>query len=182
MNNIKHLKEMLKIHSNLSGELVIEDERYKAHLKAIEYKKKHEEEDRNKEIYGTIYPSNWMKSHKELFEKGLINGYISDPSNYYHDNGTEYMSDYCSIYFYEYSSMDGNQKKFYSRREFYRFCNDCDINVIDDIKSCIDNSYTLYITCVPGKKELMLSTSYIGLEELIKKYNRIEASKINVSV
>lgn len=163
---------MLKILSNLSVQIIVSDEAYK---KRISEEKEREDNSYRNElevIYGSCFPNDWMKRHVNDYLTGKYHGFISEPSSYAYT----YDYDYCNIYFYEYSSVDGNQKKFTSRRAFFKFCEDCHINVDKEIRSVIKNTYQIYITCFPGKSELMLSTTYAGLKENLKRYDKISHS------
>lgn len=164
---------MLRILSNISGELILADERSKAMEKTL----KDKEEEELLYIYGTRYPNKWMKEHKEAYLRGKFYGFLSDSSFDYYDYSSYYdepkSTDYCTIYFYEYSSVNNNQHRFYSKKEFLDFCNDCNIVLSDDDKKIIDKLSTAYISCIPGKSELMFTSSYYNLENGLNKFNKI---------
>lgn len=163
---------MLKILSNLSVQIISSDEAYKKRLS--DEKKKEDVFHRNEfeQIYGSCFPNDWMKRHKNDYLSGKYHGFISEP--HYYEYYYEY--DYCTIYFYEYSSVEGNQKKFTSRKDFFKFCKDCNIEIDEEMRSIIKTTYQSYITCFPGKSELMLSTTYAGLKENLNRYNKISHS------
>jgi hypothetical protein len=161
---------MLKILSNISANIITEYEKYKAKLAFDRARDNSLLNDEAYKLYGSYYANNWMVSHKNDYLSGKYQGYISEPSNY------TYGYDYCIIYFYENSSVDGNQKKFSSRKEFFKFCEECNIVIDNDMHDAIKNSYQSYITCFPGKNELMLSTSFNGLKESLKRYEKIAHS------
>lgn len=169
---------MLKILSNLSVRIISSDESYKKRLS--EEREREDKSYRNEleVIYGSCFPNDWMRKHVNDYLSGKYHGFISEPNTYAYT----YEYDYCNIYFYEYSSVDGNQKKFTSRRAFFKFCEDCHINVDKEIRSVIKNTYQIYMTCFPGKSELMLSTTYAGLKENLKRYDKISHSLSTVEI
>ena len=128
--------------------------------------------EENYKIYGYRWPNDYMKSHKQDYLDGKMHGYAYDRSEYNYDS-TMYgnvNSDYCMIYFYEWSSLDGNQRKFYSYSNFYRFCDDCGIKVSEEDKSQLRGMTIAYITCIPGKNELMSACTSYALQSLLDKY------------
>ena len=107
-------KNFIRIFSNITSLLISRDEARKEELRKIEEAKKEAEEEENYKIYGYRWPNDYMKAHKQDYLDGKMSGYAYDPSYYNYGSGSYYNSDYCTIYFYEWSSLDGNQRKFYS--------------------------------------------------------------------
>ena len=166
-------KNFITILSNVTSLLISRDEARKEELKKLEEAKKKAEEDENYKIYGYRWPNDYMKSHKQDYLDGKMHGYAYDRSEYNYGSGSyynSYNSDYCIIYFYEWSSLDGNQRKFYSYSNFYRFCNDCGIKVSEQDKTQLRGMTVAYVTCIPNKNELMTSTTSYGLQNLLDKY------------
>lgn len=165
-------KKFITIFSNITSLLISRDEARKEELRKIEAAKKEAEEDENYKIYGYRWPNDYMKSHKQDYLDGKMHGYAYGPSYYNYGSGSYYNnnSDYCTIYFYEWSSLDGNQRKFYSYSNFYRFCNDCGIKVSEQDKSQLKGTTIAYVTCMPNKNELISAATSYGLQNLLDRY------------
>ena len=166
-------KNFITILSNITSLLISRDEARKDALRKLAEDKRKAEEDENFRIYGYRWPNDYMKSHKQDYLDGKMHGYAFEHSGYNYDSNGMYgyvRSDYCIIYFYEWSSLDGNQRKFYSYSNFYRFCNDCGIKVSEQDKSQLRGMTVAYVTCIPGKNELMTSTTSYGLQNLLDRY------------
>lgn len=167
-------KNFITIFSNITSLLISRDEARKEELKKLEEAKKEAEEEENFKIYGYRWPNDYMKSHKQDYLDGKMHGYAYEHSDYnYGSTNGMYgyvRSDYCIIYFYEWSSLDCNQRKFYSYSNFYRFCNDCGIKVSNEDRTQLRGMTVAYVTCIPGKNELMTSTTSYGLQNLLDSY------------
>lgn len=163
-------KNFIRIFSNITSLLISRDEARKEELKKLEEAKKEAEEEENYKIYGYRWPNDYMKSHKQDYLDGKMHGYASGYSDYNYNMYGYVKSDYCIIYFYEWSSLDCNQRKFYSYSNFYRFCNDSGIKVSDEDRTQLRGMTVAYVTCIPGKNELMTSTTSYGLQNLLDKY------------
>lgn len=152
----------LKIYSNISSLIIKEDEARKNKEAEEKRKKEEAERDENFKIYGTAYPNDWMKQHKQDYIDGKYHGYRWSDDAY---SDSAYNPDYTTIYFYEYSSIEGNQRKFFSISNFSAFCNDCNIPLSQEDKTKIKTNYTSYISCVPGKTDLIICSSFYGLKD-----------------
>ena len=173
-------KNFITIFSNITSLLISRDEARKEELRKIEAAKKEAEEEENYKIYGYRWPNDYMKSHKQDYLDGKMSGYAYDPSYYNYGSGSYYNSDYCTIYFYEWSSLDANQRKFYSYSNFYRFCNDSGIKVSEQDKSQLRGMTIAYITCIPGKNELMSACTSYALQNLLDKYKTEHKEEVKV--
>lgn len=173
-------KNFIRIFSNITSLLISRDEARKEELRKIEEAKKEAEENENYRIYGYRWPNDYMKAHKQDYLDGKMSGYAYDPSYYNYGSGSYYNSDYCTIYFYEWSSLDGNQRKFYSYSNFYRFCNDCGIKVSEEDKSQLRGMNIAYVTCMPNKNELISANTSYGLQSLLDKYKAEHKEEVNV--
>ena len=173
-------KNFITIFSNITSLLISRDEARKEELRKIEAAKKEAEEEENYKIYGYRWPNDYMKSHKQDYLDGKMHGYAYDPSYYNYGSGSYYNSDYCTIYFYEWSSLDANQRKFYSYSNFYRFCNDSGIKVSEEDKSQLRGMTIAYITCIPGKNELMSACTSYALQNLLDKYKTEHKEEVKV--
>ena len=72
------------------------------------------------------------------------------------------------IYFYEWSRMDGGMKTFTEYRAFFKFCLESGIILTPpDRQRLYDSNYN-YVTCKKGKNELLISTTYCGLKDLLE--------------
>lgn len=170
---------MLKILSNINSDIVIEDNDnkydYTYGYSSSSVLGSTFDTSENESIYGSAYPNEWMRSHKSDYLKYKYRGYISQYFT------TNYYKEYCCVHFYEYSSVDGNQRVFNSYKEFLDFCKESNINIDTDMKKVISNSYVCYITCYPGKSELMFSTTYRGLKNSLEKYNAAHSLSVSKS-
>ena len=173
-------KNFITIFSNITSLLISRDEARKEELRKIEAAKKEAEEEENYKIYGYRWPNDYMKSHKQDYLDGKMHGYAYDPSYYNYGSGSYYNSDYCTIYFYEWSSLDANQRKFYSYSNFYRFCNDSGIKVSEQDRSQLRGMTIAYITCIPGKNELMSACTSYALQNLLDKYKTEHKEEVKV--
>lgn len=172
------MKDFIKVFSNIGSYIVEYVELCNEERKKAEEKRKEAEREKleaeNERIYGYKWPNEWMKKHKQDYLDGKITRYHYD-SGFYSDS--YYHSDYCAIYFYEWSSMDGNQHKFYSYSNFYRYCDDNGIKVSDSDKETMRGYSVVYATCIPGKNELMMASTSYGLQSLLDVFNEKEKAK-----
>ena len=163
-------KDIMRICSNISSSLIIRDEARKVSLrKSVEKARKLEEEE-NYRIYGYRWPNAYMKSHKADYLAGRMHGYEYDKSKYCSVSSYYNDSDYCTIYFYEWSSLEGNQHRFYSFNNFYSYCVENGIIVSEDDKKLFRGMSIIYVTCMPGKNELLSASTSYGLERSLICY------------
>ena len=89
-------------------------------------------------------------------------------SNSYYPNGNKPVTVY--IYFYQWSTLDGNNlKTFTEYSTFFKFCADSNIILTEDNRTRLYNSNYNYVTCKTGKNELIISTTYCGLKDSLKR-------------
>lgn len=155
------------IHSNLCSSLLSRIEELR--LSRIRLK-----EDENYRIYGYRWPNSFMLSHKQDYLDGKFHGYMSGSYSSSSSSSSYCDDDNCLIYFYEWSSLSGNQRKFFSYSNFYRFCSDSGIIVSSSDKSKLRSLSCSYVSCKCGKNELLISSTSVGLSNLLK------ASSVNV--
>lgn len=169
-------KKRILLQSNLCSELIHRDILRKEKIKEEKRSLEEKEADENYAIYGYRYPSEFMKKHKQDYIDGKMHGYrYSEYTSSYYNNssGDYYSSDYCVIYFYEWSSVHGSQHTYYSFNNFFRYCSDNNIIISDAIKSEMRKMSLIYCTCEPESNNLMLSDSYLNLDNKLKEYETI---------
>ena len=74
---------------------------------------------------------------------------------------------YVTIYFYEWSNLDSTPKKFTSYREFFKFLDDCNIEITESQRSMAYNMYSIYAVCKKGEARVMLASTHYGLRLLM---------------
>lgn len=75
----------------------------------------------------------------------------------------------CDVHFFEWSDLDSVPKRFSNSKEFFKFLEDCKIDISDGLKKHFDDRYTFYATCFKGSNVLCLASSKVFLENLVKK-------------
>ena len=158
-------KDLIAILSNLDSRIIFRDEAKKTELEKIKKEKEAAEEEENERIYGYRWPNQWMRDHKQDYLDGKYHGYKYGVSTTYSSN------DYCTINFYEWSTMENRPKKFYSYNNFNAFCKDCNIILTEFDKSRMKAYSCMYITCTPGHRTLLISATEVGLQSLINEAN-----------
>lgn len=160
-------EDLITILSNLDSRMIFRDEVKRAELEKLKKEREAAEEEENERIYGYRWPNQWMKDHRQDYIDGKYRGYKYGISTAY----TNSNNDYCTINFYEWSTMENSPKKFYSYNNFNAFCKDCNIIVSEFDKSRMKNYSCMYITCTPGESTLLISTTEVGLQSLINEAN-----------
>ena len=74
---------------------------------------------------------------------------------------------YVSIYFYEWSNLNATPKKFTTYREFFKFLEDCSIEITESQRNLAYNMYSIYAVCKKNEPKLMISSTYCGLRLLL---------------
>ena len=170
---------MIKIFSNISSDIVRFVELCNEKRKKAEEEKKEAErkarEDENFKIYGYRWPNAWMIAHKQDYIDGKYSGYHYESSDYSYGNyGNSYSygntSGFCTVYFYEWSSMDGNQKKFFNLKDFYDYCKKCEIVLTEYDKTQLATYSIVYITCKPGHNTILYSGTSYGLQSALESF------------
>ena len=58
-----------------------------------------------------------------------------------------------TIYFYEWSNINGQPMVFTNNEKFIEFCNYCNIKITERTRKFLNDNDTVYITCKVGKNE-----------------------------
>lgn len=69
------------------------------------------------------------------------------------------------IYFYEWSTVNGTTKTFHSEKEFCDFLKLYNISCTEEHKKIIRTNQWCYASCVPGKRILIVSPTYLNLKD-----------------
>lgn len=125
--------------------------------------------DENYKIFGYRNPSQFMLEHRQDYIDGTMSGYKYNDYSYYGSYNNNSL-DSCNIYFYEWSDIEGNQKRFFKKSEFYKFCEECGITVTDADKRKLQNMSSSYISCKKGKKELVIAYTSYSLGTALKTF------------
>ena len=98
----------------------------------------------------------WKKEHP-ILDKFT---YIS-----YHNFDTySWPGDYCNIRFYEWSDINREPRFFSHTIGFYRFLDECKLNLTEAQNSKIKANMGCHITCIPGTHDLLIGPSYESLK------------------
>ncbi len=159
----------VQVFSNLGPWMVAAMERDKKRKEEEEKKRKEEEETENMRIYGSRWPNDFMKKHKQDYIDGKYHGYMSEWSfehqndyTYHYTHSPQYGGynkdpDYLDIYFFEWSNIDRKPKEFHSKSNFLRFCADSKIDVPPFTKTEIEGfTKQLFVMCPPGRQDMLL--------------------------
>ena len=123
------------------------EEREKAEREA-KWAKEREERERKE--------AEWKKEHPILDRYTYIS---------YHNFDTySWPGDICNIRFYEWSNINSEPRFFSHTIAFYRFLDECKINLTEAQNSKIKANMGCHITCVPGTCDLVIGTSYESLK------------------
>ena len=152
-------REFIEIRSNISPALERIDqlvrEREEREKSEREAKWAREREEREK-------LSNEWKALHPILDKFT---YMS----YYNYETYSWQGDYYNVKFYEWSNIDSEPRHFPYSIAFYRFLDECKLNLTDalnnKIKACKSGCF---ITCIPGTHDLLVADSY---ESLRNQYN-----------
>lgn len=95
--------------------------------------------------------------------------------------------DYVNIRFYEWSNIESEPKFFSHSIAFYRFLDECKINLTVEQNNKIKANNGCHITCIPGTHDLVIGTSYeslkncLTLAKILKPVNESESKSSSVS-
>ena len=92
--------------------------------------------------------------------------YYSNSHNSNASNST--MDGYINCTFYEWSRIDDKTRQFFNMKELKDFIKECDIVLDKEDEDRIKRGYTWFITCVPGERTLIISTTFYGLQCLLE--------------
>ena len=100
------------------------------------------------------------------------NGYGGGYNSYAHrwDNIPE--EDRCTIYFYEWSTMNMGSKAYYSYKAFFQFLDDSKITYTDDDVKILKESSFGYAVCKPQESVLMVADKYWTLKDSLEKIQK----------
>ena len=96
--------------------------------------------------------------------------YISEFNYDYHS----YQGTYVDYHFYEWSNIHCNPIHFEYSIPFYRFLDECKINLTDEGNQKLKDNRTCHIICKPGCNDLLIDTTYSGL---VSQLNDLEVAK-----
>ena len=163
-------KEILVIRGNITPSFNRFEELVKAReererLEREEKWKKEREEREQKE-------ADWKKEHPILDKFTYLSYY-----NYETYGWNGYLID---VYFYEWSDINSNPRKFPYSTEFYKFLDACKINLTQEQNDLFRGKSGCHITCIPGTHNLIVSKTY---DELKVEYEKASVlSKVLESV
>jgi hypothetical protein len=121
----------------------------------------------------------WKNLHPILDKFTYISAYNYDTYSW--------PGDYVNIRFYEWSNLDIEPKFFSHSIAFYRFLDECKINLTDEQNNKIKSNSGCHITCIPGTHDLVIGTSYdslksnFNLAKILKSVNEPESKPSSVS-
>lgn len=93
-------------------------------------------------------------------------GYGNNSYNYASTLSDDKNSINCK--FYEWSRIDDKTRQFFNMKELKDFFKECDIVLDKEDEDRIKRGYTWFITCTPGEKTLIISTTFYGLQCLLE--------------
>jgi hypothetical protein len=97
----------------------------------------------------------WKANHPILDKFTYINSW-----NY---ETYSWPGDYFNIRFYEWSNIESEPRFFSHSIAFYRFLDDCKINLTSEQNNKIKMNPGCHITCIPGTHDIIIGTSYDSL-------------------
>jgi hypothetical protein len=80
-----------------------------------------------------------------------------------------YQGEAVNYYFYEWSNIYGEPRKFDFSIPFYKFLDFCKMDFSDDDNNKLKSNKTCYIVCKPGCNSLIIEPSYEALKEAFEK-------------
>ena len=98
----------------------------------------------------------WKEEHPILDKYTYISAWNFDTYSW--------PGDYCNIRFYEWSNIDSEPRFFPYSIEFYRFLDECKLNLTPEQNTKIKANPGCHITCVPGTHDLVIGISYDSLK------------------
>jgi len=112
------------------------------------YKREREERERKAE--------EWKKAHPILDKFTYISAYNYDTYSW--------PGDYINVRFYEWSNIESEPRFFAHSIAFYKFLDECNINLTIEQNNKIKANCGCHITCIPGTHDLVVGTSYDSLK------------------
>ena len=147
---------IIEIRSNITSSIIrfeaLEEERKKREEEERKAKWEREEAERKR------IREEWQAKHPNMEKYTYCSQYNFDTFNY------EYGG-YCKIHFYEWSNINSEPIVFKYYPYLYKFLDDCGIILNVNDNTMIRASSTCFITCVPGKKDLIVDTNYDNFRE-----------------
>ena len=107
--------------------------------------------------------------NKSIELRNNFKKYIEESTVIVSSSTTNYR-ERCEVFFYEWSNTSTVPRKFYNSSIFFKFLEDCKINITDSQKKEFDSRYTFHATCFHGTNLLGLASSKVNLDTLINKY------------
>ena len=116
---------------------------------------------------------------KLVFERYLKKSVVSSYSSNYggaNSYNTRYdgipISDRITVYFYEWSKLNGASKPFYDIKKLISFFDENDISYTASDLCTIRSSGFTYAVCEPGCNKLMLGSNYYTLKTELEKLSK----------
>ena len=98
----------------------------------------------------------WKEEHPILDKYTYISAYNFETYSW--------PGDYCNVRFYEWSNINSEPKFFSHSIAFYRFLDECKLNLTPEQNTKIKANPGCHITCVPGTHDLVIGISYESLK------------------
>lgn len=83
-------------------------------------------------------------------------------------NGS-YYKERCDVSFYEWGDLTSIPKRFNNSKEFFKFLEECKIEITNIQKLEFDDHYTFYATCYKNSNIICIASSKANLEKAIQK-------------
>lgn len=148
--------KVIEIRSNITSSVIrfeaLEEERKKREEEERKERWAREEEERKR------IREEWQAKHPNMEKYTYCSAYNFETFNY------EYGG-YCKIHFYEWSNIDSEPIIFRHYPYLYKFLDDCGIILNINDNTLIRAASNCFITCVPGKKDLIVDTNYDNFRE-----------------
>lgn len=110
----------------------------------------------------------WEKTHRNLYKYTYASYYNKDTFNY--DYGAV-----CEVYFYEWSDINSEPRKFERMHRLYQFLDACDIFLESEQNNKVGVTKPCFISCKPGVKDLIIVSSYDELKREMKQAENLAA-------
>jgi hypothetical protein len=147
---------VIEIRNNITSSIIrfeaLEEERRKREEEERKARWAREEEERKR------IREEWQTKHPNMEKYTYCSAYNFETFNY------EYGG-YCKIHFYEWSNINSEPIIFNHYPYLYKFLDDCGIILNLNDNTLIRAASMCFITCVPGKKDLIVDTNYDSFRE-----------------
>lgn len=80
-----------------------------------------------------------------------------------------YYKERCDVSFYEWGDLNSIPKRFNNSKEFFKFLDECKIEITNIQKLEFDDHYTFYATCYKDSNVICIASSKVNLEKAIQK-------------